>query len=153
MEPPGITFDAALGVGGTGRAGNSKGHVHMATSIHVNMKTRKERPLHAGELVGVRFQPEPLRALDEWRRKQPTLPNRAEAIRRLIEQALEQAPPRTGATPPAKAQKAMEIASDVIDKVADKSLPAEEQQRRKRALIRGPKEFRDIRGNQQKTKR
>ena len=47
----------------------------------------------------------------------------------------------------------MEIASDVIDKVADKSLPAEEQQRRKRALIRGPKEFRDIRGNQQKTKR
>jgi hypothetical protein len=77
------------------------------------------------------------------RRKQPALPNRAEAICRLVEQGLEQAP-RTGAMPLAKAEKAMEIASEAIDKVADKSLPAEEQQRRKRALIRGPKEFRDF---------
>jgi hypothetical protein len=29
--------------------------------------------------------------------------------------------------------------------MGDKSMPAEEQARRKRALIRGPKEFRDIR--------
>ena len=68
-------------------------------------------------------------------------------IHRLIEQALERTP-RTHATPPAKARKAMEIASQVIDKVADKSVPPEEQQRRKRALIKGPKEFRVIRGNQ-----
>ena len=50
--------------------------------------------------------------------------------------------------PPAKARKAKEIASQVIDKVADKSLLPKEQQRRKRALIRGPKEFREIRGSQ-----
>ena len=29
--------------------------------------------------------------------------------------------------------------------LVDKSVPVEEQQRRKRALIKGPKEFRDIR--------
>jgi hypothetical protein len=49
------------------------------------MKTRKKRPAQTGELVGVRFQPDPLAALDEWRRKQTDLPSRAEAIRRLVE--------------------------------------------------------------------
>jgi hypothetical protein len=29
-----------------------------------------------------------LRAIDDWRRKQPDLPSRAEAIRRLVEMAL-----------------------------------------------------------------
>ena len=29
-----------------------------------------------------------LQAVDEWRRRQPDIPNRAEAIRRLLEQAL-----------------------------------------------------------------
>ena len=60
----------------------------MATSIYVNMKTRKKRPPQTGELVGVRFQPEPLRALDAWRRKQASLPGRAEAVRRLVELGL-----------------------------------------------------------------
>jgi hypothetical protein len=31
--------------------------------------------------------------------------------------------------------------------LVDKSMPTEEQERRKRALIKGPKEFRDIRGD------
>jgi len=41
-----------------------------------------------GELIGVRCQAELLEAIDEWRRKQPDLPNRPEAMRRLVEQAL-----------------------------------------------------------------
>jgi hypothetical protein len=41
-----------------------------------------------GDLIGVRCQAELLAAIDEWRRKQPDLPNRPEAMRRLIEQAL-----------------------------------------------------------------
>ena len=39
-------------------------------------------------LVGVRLQKEPLAKLDEWRRNQPDLPNRPEALRRLMEKAL-----------------------------------------------------------------
>lgn len=30
-----------------------------------------------------------IRAIDEWRRRQPDLPSRSEAIRRLVETALE----------------------------------------------------------------
>ncbi len=92
----------------------------------------------------VRLHRPQIAALESWIARQADKPSRPEAIRRLVEQALEQTP-RTRATPPAKARKAREIASQVIDKVADKSLPPEEQQRRKRALIRGPKEFREIR--------
>ena len=33
-----------------------------------------------------------LAAIDDWRRKQPDLPSRAEAIRRLVEQALKPDP-------------------------------------------------------------
>jgi len=41
-----------------------------------------------GELIGVRCQPELVAEIDEWRRRQPDLPTRQEAMRRLIEQAL-----------------------------------------------------------------
>jgi hypothetical protein len=37
------------------------------------------------------------------------------------------------------------LAASAVENIADKSQPAEERQRRKRALIKGPKEFRDIR--------
>ena len=43
------------------------------------------------------------------------------------------------------APKAAEMAASTIDHISDKTAPAEEQQRRKRRLIRGPKEFREIR--------
>jgi len=39
-----------------------------------------------------------------------------------------------------------------IESLIDKSEPAEMQERRKRRLIHGPKEFRDIRGDQPKRK-
>lgn len=42
-----------------------------------------------GDLVGVRIQPEMARKLDNWRRHQEDLPGRPEAIRRLVEQALQ----------------------------------------------------------------
>jgi hypothetical protein len=42
-----------------------------------------------------------------------------------------------------KAQKASELAARTADRLVDKSMPVEEQQRRKRALIKGPKEFGD----------
>jgi hypothetical protein len=49
---------------------------------------KKKRPPETGEPVLVRMQAKPLAALDEWRRKQDDLPSRAEAMRRLVEQAL-----------------------------------------------------------------
>jgi hypothetical protein len=60
----------------------------MANSARDNMKTSKKRAPTAGDLVGVRVQPAIARQLDDWRRKQEDLPNRPEAIRRLVELGL-----------------------------------------------------------------
>jgi hypothetical protein len=46
-----------------------------------------------------------------------------------------------------RAAKASEMAAKQVDRLIDSSTPAEERQRRKRRLVKGPKEFRDIRGN------
>jgi hypothetical protein len=45
-----------------------------------------------------------------------------------------------------KAAKASEMAAQEIDRLIDPSAPDEERQRRKRRLLKGPKEFRDVRG-------
>ena len=58
----------------------------MKKSTRVNMQTK--RATQKGVLVGVRMQPEQLNSLDNWRREQDDLPNRPEAIRRLIAQTL-----------------------------------------------------------------
>jgi len=49
------------------------------------MKPKRKRAAEAGTLVGIRLQPDLLSALDKWRRKEEDLPNRSEAIRRMME--------------------------------------------------------------------
>ncbi len=51
-------------------------------------KKRMKRPKQTGLLVATRLQPELLKRLDDWRREQPDLPSRPEALRRLAEKAL-----------------------------------------------------------------
>ena len=69
--------------------------------------------------------------------------------RRLVEQAL-------GAPAgPAKAgsrRKAAELAGRAIDSLGDQTATVEERAHRKRRLIKGPREFRDVRGDQPKKK-
>jgi hypothetical protein len=55
----------------------------------------KQRSTSTGTLVGTRFQPALLAAVDEWRKEQPDLPTRPEAVRRLVELGLKQ--PEDGA--------------------------------------------------------
>lgn len=57
---------------------------------HVNMNAskppkRKPRATTTGTLVGTRFQSDLLEAVDLWRKAQPDLPTRPEAVRRLVE--------------------------------------------------------------------
>ena len=49
---------------------------------------RPERPPAVGSQVGTRWQAEDLEAIDQWRREQPDIPHRAEAIRRLVRMGL-----------------------------------------------------------------
>ena len=71
----------------------------------------------------------------------------AELIKRLLVEhykmhssTLLPSAPRTNAAP-----KAAEMAANAIDHLRDKTLPPQEQRRRKDNLIRGPSEFRDMR--------
>jgi hypothetical protein len=123
-------------------------HDHMKSSTRDNTTTRRQRPPQPGELIGVRFQPEPLAAVDRWRRQQEDLPSRAEAIRRLVEQALTSTDTRP--TKPEAQQKAAELAAREIDKMTDRDVPSEERVQRKRRLIKGPREFREIRSTRSK---
>lgn len=45
----------------------------------------KSRAKEKGTLVGTRFQPDLLSAVDSWRKNQEDLPTRPEAVRRLVE--------------------------------------------------------------------
>jgi hypothetical protein len=45
------------------------------------------------------------------------------------------------------------MAGQAVDRLIDPSAPDEERQRRERRLLKGPKEFRDIRDNRVKPKR
>ena len=99
--------------------------------------------------LNVRMPPDELKSLDVWIKTQPApRPTRAEAIRRLVGQAL-----AGGAQPSQKrrkksAAKAREMAGQAIDRLLGDagSLPVDEQERRKRRLTKGPSEFREIRG-------
>lgn len=54
-----------------------------------NIKKSMGRPRLDSEAVTVRMVRDMLSALDDWRRGQSDLPNRPEAIRRLIQKGLE----------------------------------------------------------------
>ncbi|MGC1961075.1 MAG: hypothetical protein WA683_26035, partial [Pseudolabrys sp.] len=94
--------------------------------------------------VNVRMPPDELKSLDVWIKTQPApRPTRAEAIRRLVGQALV-----GGAQPSQKrrkksAAKAREMAGQAIDRLLGDagSLPVDEQERRKRRLTKGPNDF------------
>jgi hypothetical protein len=54
---------------------------------------------------------------------------------------------------PKRAAKAREMAGQTLDRLIDSSATDEERQTRKRRLLKGPKEFRDIRDKRAKPKR
>jgi hypothetical protein len=90
-------------------------------------------------------------AIDAWALKQPDKPGRPAAIRRLVKAALGH-PVLKRAPNKETARTASILAAREIQNLADTSQPFDEQQRRKRRLIRGPSEFRDIRADQPKRK-
>jgi hypothetical protein len=90
--------------------------------------------------------------VDVWAAQQPDKPGRSEAIRRLVQKGLASAQPARPRGNEA-ASKASKMAGKEIDRRADRSAPIAEQESRKRRLLKGPKEFRDIRRDRSKTKR
>jgi hypothetical protein len=117
-------------------------------SVTVRKKKRAAPATGKGAPIGLRLEPATLARVDRWAASQQDDPSRPEAIRRLVELALgivQRAGVRTK-----KAAKAAEMASEEIDRLGDVSATDEERQLRKRRLIRGPKEFLDLRRNRPK---
>jgi hypothetical protein len=121
----------------------------MAKSISRTEKRSRGRPRTNPTSIHLTLLPHQLAALDAWIAKHSPGSTRSETIRRLLEQNLP-SPPRARAH--GGAHRASELAAKTIERLADKSRPASEHERAKRRLIHGPKEFRDIRGDQPKRK-
>ena len=120
-------------------------------SISDNRKKRGRGrpPTGIGKPVGLRLYRDLEQRIDAWAKGQADRPGRPEAIRRLLEQAL----PTAAQSAPAKGRrKAADLAGRAIDTLGDQTATVEERAHRKRRLIKGPHEFRDVRGDQPKKK-
>ena len=91
-------------------------------------------------MVGLRLPQEFTNRVDQWARQNRV--TRSEAIRRLVEVALAGTSPKQRS--PTARTKARELANAHLEALLDPAVPAEERQRRKRRLIKGPKEFREV---------
>ena len=128
----------------------------MKSTIDSAKKPKRGRPSVDTEAVNVRMSTGILGTIDDWRRKQEDLPGRPEAIRRLLELALAKTSTKRGTEPDSphragirakEAADASEMASHELDRLGDPSATDDERLLRKRRLMKGPKEFRDIRNN------
>ena len=115
-----------------------------SASKKVTKKSRGRPATGTGIQVGERWSLEAIAAIDYWRRGQTDLPGRPEAIRRLVEIALALS---TEVRPKTESQRqhARDMASEAIDKMADKAASSDEQASRKRRLVKGPEEFQKLR--------
>jgi hypothetical protein len=115
-------------------------------------KKRGRPPTGRDPVVPVRLPKNLIKNIDSWgaRQSEPA-DSRSEAIRRLVELGFSASAPMKQ-TSPKEAAKAAGMAGRQIDKIGDSSATDEERQQRKRQLIKGPREFRDMRGDQAKPK-
>ena len=89
--------------------------------------------------------------VEAWAATLRDTPSRSEAIRRLVEIGLAGA----GAAKPSNkksAAKAAGLAGAMVDYLSDPSAPADVREKRKRRLLKGPSEFREMRTDLPKAK-
>lgn len=89
-------------------------------------------------------------AVDDWASKQEDEPGRSEAIRRLVEIGLKL---KTKSVPSERQRAALaDLASKAIDSLTAGTVDSDEKASRKRRLLKGPEEFRDVRVDRPKRK-
>ncbi len=102
-------------------------------------------------LIGFRADDAIRAAVVKWAEGQPDTPTLSEAIRRLVELGLTvKARPKQASR--ARAEKANEMAAETINQLVDPRASAEEKASRKRRLLKGPEEFREVRVDRSKAK-
>lgn len=110
------------------------------------MPARQSPASKAGEAaITVRPSRNLLKRIDRWIATQDGAVSRSEAVRRLAEFGLDGAKaPRTG-KPSRGAEQAAGMANDMIDFLGDRSATHDDREHRKRRLVKGPSEFREMR--------
>ena len=95
-----------------------------------------------------------LKRIDRWIASQHGPVSRSEAIRRLAEFALDRAGMSSEAVKSNRsADQAAGMASDMIDSLGDRSATHEDREHRKRRLLKGPSEFREMRAKEVSARR
>jgi Arc/MetJ-type ribon-helix-helix transcriptional regulator len=116
-------------------------------SMYYDYMARKLRSRPAtgqDPVTAVRLPAELKSKIDTWANRQKDKPSLSEAIRQLLEKAV------AGTAAPSQSDKgrtrlAANLAAREIDQLGDKAATGEERASRKRRLLSGPKEFRDMR--------
>jgi hypothetical protein len=117
----------------------------MAAQRKNVVRKRRGRPAIAQDsLTTIRLSSELRKNVDAWAARQIDKPGHSEAILRLVKFGLESTHRRESSRTK-RAAKASAMAAQEIDRLGDPLVTDEERRLRKRRLIKGPKEFRDIR--------
>jgi hypothetical protein len=110
---------------------------------HMARKHRGRPATGQNPVTVVRLPPELKSKVGAWANRQKDRPSLSKAIRRLLEKSLARTiAPRQRSQ---GAHKAADMAAREIDRLGDESATGEERASRKRRLLSGPKEFRDMR--------
>ena len=124
----------------------------MRKLISVNKKSRG-RPKKKGgvdPVTAVRLPKALSDAVDSWAANQDDEPVRSEAIRRLVELGLSV---KTKSAPSERQRAALaDLASKAIDSLTVGTADSDEKASRKRRLLKGPEEFREVRTDRPKAK-
>ena len=122
--------------------------VVMAKSDSIDHKKKSRKRARADALViAVRAPRAELTLIDAWIGAQAApRPTRAEAMRRLSQIALARLRP-AGRRSEASATRASDMAGEAIDHLGEHAVTAEVRAQRKRRLLKGPSEFREMRGD------
>ena len=124
----------------------------MAKSISVKRKIRGRPATGTEPLYGVRIGDKLMAEIMRWAKSHDA--SRSEAIRQLVEKALNsEVPPKKPIARPGRRTRAKELARDAIEKMGDPTASPEERDQRRRRLTKGPLEFREDRVDLPKTKR
>ena len=121
----------------------------MKKSIKVAPKKRRGRPATGKDPhIAARMPATLIAQVEAWAVANNT--NRSNAFRRLVEIGLTQS--KSVRPPSAKGvARAKQLAAKTIDRLVDPAAPIEEAANRKRRLLKGPEEFRELRVDHEKS--
>jgi hypothetical protein len=118
--------------------------VNMKTSITVHQKPRGRPATGRDPAVTIRLPEAVLASVEHWAMSQKDQPPRSQAIRRLVELGLT-VKSRVRSSSGDQKLRAREMAGKAIDHLTDATAHADDQVSRKRQLLKGPEEFREVR--------